>query len=266
MRKLTFENLKISVLIPVYKAEAYIQRIAASLFEQTYKNVEFIFVNDASPDKSIEKLEQIIECKYPWIKPKVKIINNGYNEGVAVSRNKALKNATGDFILWMDSDDYYTTDAIEKLVNKHLDTGADVISGNYVTIFQNHQVQSKNKHYTSAYNMLLDVISREANLCLWGRLWKKSIYDEHDINFTDGLNIGEDYNIIGKYLYFAKTVASIDDVIYYYDRRNENSLINDLKSMERNEQVWSLFSDLKNFFSNEIPKDKKCSKLLQFRN
>lgn len=255
MKKLNFEQQKVSILVPIYKAESFVPRIAESLFEQSYKNIEFVFVNDASPDKSIEILGKLIDSSYPSIKSRVKILNNAHNSGVAASRNRALKNATGDFVIWMDADDFYSKDAVEKLMTKQLATGADVVSGNFVTIFKNHRQLSQNKSYASAHEMLLDVISREANLCLWGRLWKKSVYNDHDIHFTEGLNIGEDYNVIGKYLYYAKSVTSINDVIYFYDRRNENSLINDLKSMSRNEEVLSLFYDLKKFFAKEIIQD-----------
>lgn len=255
MKKSNFEQKKVSILVPIYKAESFVPRIAECLFEQTYKNIEFVFVNDASPDKSIELLEQLVNSRYSDLKSRVKILNNAQNLGVAASRNRALKNATGDFIVWMDADDFYSNDAVNKLMKKQEVTGADVVCGNFVTIFKNHRQVSQSKSYISTHEMLLDVISREANLCLWGRLWKKSVYDEYNINFTEGLNIGEDYNVIGKYLYFAKSVATINDVIYYYDRRNENSLINNLQSMSRNEQVWCLFSDLKSFFSEEISKD-----------
>ena len=106
----------ISILVPIYSVEQYIERCAKSLFEQTYTDIEYIFVNDCSPDRSIDILKETI-LKYPKRKNYVKIINHDVNRGLSAARNTAVENAIGDFILHVDSDDYLEMDAIEKLVS-----------------------------------------------------------------------------------------------------------------------------------------------------
>lgn len=111
--------MNVSILVPIYLVERYIKRCAISLFEQTYNNIEYIFVDDCTPDKSIEILNDIIN-KYPYRKQNIKIIHNKVNLGIAAVRNICIKNASGDFVIFVDSDDYLEKDAVEKLVVQQL--------------------------------------------------------------------------------------------------------------------------------------------------
>ena len=123
-------KMKVSVLVPVYGVERYIEQCATSLMEQTYKDVEYIFVDDCTPDASIEQLKQVIE-QYPERRHQVKILNHAQNLGVAMVRKTALNAATGDAVVFVDSDDYVESTMIEKLVDKMLTTRADFIDGGY---------------------------------------------------------------------------------------------------------------------------------------
>lgn len=112
---------KVSIIIPIYKVEKFIEECTSSLFSQTYENIEFIFVNDCTPDNSIEILQETIN-NYPKRQNQVTIISQNRNQGLAASRNKALDVFTGDFVAFVDSDDYLTdkniiADAIKILEN-----------------------------------------------------------------------------------------------------------------------------------------------------
>lgn len=98
-------SILVSILVPIYGTEKYIERCTRSLFEQSYSNIEFVFVNDYTPDRSVEILKSILE-KYPQQKSNTKIISHDKNRGVAAARNTLLDNATGDYVMWVDSDDY----------------------------------------------------------------------------------------------------------------------------------------------------------------
>ncbi|MDR0829587.1 MAG: glycosyltransferase, partial [Prevotellaceae bacterium] len=110
----------VSILVPIYKVSAYIERCAHSLFQQTFENIEYIFVNDCTPDDSIEKLQKIIE-QYPNRKPFVKIIHHKKNRGLAETRNTALYNSTGKYIQHIDSDDYIELNMIEEMYKKAIE-------------------------------------------------------------------------------------------------------------------------------------------------
>lgn len=98
---------KVSIIIPIYKAEDFIEECAISLFSQTYENIEYLFVNDCTPDNSIEILKETLN-HFPKRQNQVKVITQNRNQGQAAARNKALDTFTGDFVAFVDSDDYLT--------------------------------------------------------------------------------------------------------------------------------------------------------------
>ena len=135
-------------MVPVYGVEKYIERCARSLFEQTYENLEYIFVDDCSPDKSMEILMRVME-DYPNRKEQVRIIHHEHNRGLAAARNTALDAATSSFITHVDSDDYLSLEAIQLLVEKQVETGADIVSGNYFVIESNGTKKAFEPEYST---------------------------------------------------------------------------------------------------------------------
>ena len=118
---------KVSILVPIYNVERYIERCARSLFEQTYTNLEYVFVDDCSPDRSLALLQDVIK-DYPQRKDAVRIVSHEKNRGLAATRNTALECATGVFISHVDSDDWIAPRMIECLVSKQQETDADIVS------------------------------------------------------------------------------------------------------------------------------------------
>ena len=102
---------RVSIIVPVYKVAAFITECANSLFSQTYENIEFIFIDDCTPDNSIEILQESIKL-YPNRKSQTTIISQEKNQGQAAARNKGIEIASGDYITFVDSDDFYTNERI----------------------------------------------------------------------------------------------------------------------------------------------------------
>ena len=121
---------KVSVIIAVYKCNNYISECAHSLFQQTLNDIEYIFVNDCTPDNSLEVINEYVK-KYS-IEEKCKIINHNQNQGICQSRNDCLDNATGDYILFIDSDDYIDRDMVELLVKAAIKDNADILKRNKI--------------------------------------------------------------------------------------------------------------------------------------
>ena len=115
---------KVSVLVPVYNVSAYIERCARSLFEQTFDDIEYIFVNDATPDDSMERLEAVIR-QYP--EREVRIVSHERNRGQATARHTALLAASGEYVCCVDSDDYIDWDMVASLYTKAVEEGADIV-------------------------------------------------------------------------------------------------------------------------------------------
>ena len=151
---------KVSILVPFYNVEKYVGKCVTSLFTQTYKNIEYIFVNDCTPDKSLEVINEYI-IKY-GIGEKCKIINHERNQGISQSRNDCLDNATGDYILFIDSDDYIDPDMVELLLKAALNDNADISGCGYTEEYDDHSIEIPQK-YTNNYNEMLKAIKA----CNW---------------------------------------------------------------------------------------------------
>ena len=216
---------KVSVLVPVFRVEKYIERCARSLFEQTYQNIEFVFVNDCTDDQSIVILQRVIG-DYPDRIGSVKIINHDTNRGVAAARNTLLDNATGDFVSWVDSDDWLELDAIELLMLKQQQTNSDVVSGNIHMHYNDCVKDLEEKEYPDKDQILLqqlkDVWTMDA--FIWGRIYRKSLYEDHHIRCKAGVNYAEDRYQVVRLSYFADSFAAIDAFVYNYEKRNETSI------------------------------------------
>lgn len=214
---------QVSILVPIYGVEKYIERCARSLFEQTYGNLEYIFVDDCTPDKSIDILERVME-DYPNRKEQVRIIRHEHNRGLAAARNTALDAAQGSFLSHVDSDDYLARDAIRLLVNKQVETGADIVTGNYYIIGTNGIKKAFEPEYKGKQEMLLKTLSSHSGTyVVWRRLINIQLYREHCIGPEEGVDFLEDIRQTTKLVYYANTVARINDHIYYYDKTNDYS-------------------------------------------
>ena len=180
----------VSICVPIYGVEKYIERCAISLFEQTYKNIEYIFVNDCTQDNSIDVLKSIIE-KYPVRKNCVRIINHERNKGLGAARNTAITNATGMFIMHVDSDDYVEKDIVERLVKKQNENNSDIVTCGYILYRQNKVNNILPLMEYNIQSLILNILSRDATMMIWGRLIRKSLYDNNNITVPNGINMGE---------------------------------------------------------------------------
>lgn len=218
-------DIKISILVPVYNAERYIGRCARSLFSQTYSNLEFVFVNDCTPDCSLEVLNLVL-AEYPARQQQTKIISHEKNSGVALARNTLLANATGDYLLWVDADDFIDHRAAEILACKALETRADIVCFGAAYYYDNGSTRPTRRTVeTSPHGLVNDLLSNTTTTSVWGRLVRRSIYNDHGISFVEGLNLGEDFLVMLKVAYYAKSVARVDDIFYFYNAANDQSIV-----------------------------------------
>ena len=196
-------NIKVSICVPVFGVEKYIEKCAISIFEQTYPNIEYIFVNDNTPDKSIEILESVIE-RYPNRKPYVRIIAHKKNRGLAAARNTAVDAVNTEFLMHVDSDDWVETDIVEKCVNKQLEGDYDIVSVDIIREWVKLSERIVLPNFKDSRDMTLKLLSRKSFHSIYGHLIRTSLYKDNNIRLDEGLNMGEDYFIIPRLSYFAK--------------------------------------------------------------
>ena len=128
---------KVSVIVPIYGVEKFIERCARSLLEQTLDDIEYIFINDCTPDHSMEILQKVIS-DYPHRKQQIRIVCMPINSGIAAVRRHGIKLSNAEYIIYCDSDDYIDRDMLEKMYVKALETNADIVMVDIYKEFQNH--------------------------------------------------------------------------------------------------------------------------------
>lgn len=243
-------NILVSILVPIYNTEQYIERCARSLFEQSYKNIEFIFINDKTPDKSIEILVKLIEKDYQYLNSRIKIISHNKNKGLAAARNTAIQFANGDFIIHVDSDDFIDKNCIENLVMESIKSHADfVISDyweelNYKKIYRTRKFKNKEQY-------LKALIAFQTPPSIWGNLIKKELYTKNKINTIEKINYAEDYTVISKLIYNSYSISKVNKPLYHYIGTNPNSYMNQPISESQIQQTIIAFNSVAKFFFNK---------------
>lgn len=238
---------KVSLLIPIYCVEKRIERCAVSLFEQTYENIEYIFVNDCTSDNSIGILKTVMK-KYPNRLSAIKIINHERNMGLASARNTAVDNATGDFVLHVDSDDYLSIDAVEKMINQQRLDDSDIVNSGYIVYHESYRENWDIPDFDSTKDFTINLLSRKIPVCVAGRLIRRSLYIENNIRAIDGVNMAEDYAVSPLLAYFAKRISTIHYFLYHYDYTNEASYSHTF-SESKCSQMWRVLESLNDFFN-----------------
>lgn len=228
-------NPKVSVLVPIYGVEKYIERCARSLFEQTFEDIEYIFVNDCTPDQSVEILKNILQ-EYPSRKLNTKIITHEKNMGVAKARNTCLKHATGIYTLFVDSDDWVEQSMIELLYNKAVEDSSDIVGCDYYINTNKSEIHIKERYRADKKEFIGSIISQSFFVVLWKLLIKKTLYEKHHIYFDEELRVGEDSVVCFKLAFYSDKISYINQAFYHYNQDNSNHLAQ--KSLE-NISLWT---------------------------
>ena len=184
------DNYKISIIIPIFKVSNFIERCVCSLFEQTLQDVEYIFVDDASPDDSIEILKSCIE-RYPERKGQVTILTHEQNKGLPAARNTGLAVATGEYVFHCDSDDFVEKDMLEDMYNAAEATDADMVYCDFYLSFEKNERYMSNPAYETAEDMFkLGLLGGNMKYNVWNKLVRRSLYVDNGITFPAGHAMG----------------------------------------------------------------------------
>lgn len=240
----------VSVLVPVYNVEAYINRCVRSILEQSYDHLECIFIDDGCSDASIAILENIIN-EYPCRKEKCIIVHHPKNKGLAAARNTAMSSCHGDFIFHVDSDDWIEPNAITDLVKRQQATGADIVytSGYYKYSNNEDIIIDCDGWSTDKKTVLLNILQDKAAICVWSKLIRKTLYTDHGIRCDEKGSFYEDYQVLPRLVYYSKILASLDECIYHYNRSNPKSFVTNLtKSLEIQKQGLLSVQTVLDFF------------------
>ena len=205
--------IKVSVIVPVYNVEKYIARCLDSLVNQTLKDIEIIVVNDGSPDNSQKIIDKYVK-KYKNVKSYIK-----KNGGLSDARNYGLKYAKGEYISFVDSDDYVDNTMMERMYNKALSGDFDIVVCNLDMVSDDGKLI---KNVSS--NIGRDIYNDEIKKCMiniypaaWNKLYKNSLFD-NKIYFKKGIWF-EDVEFIYRMIPYVKSVGVVDNELYHYVQR-----------------------------------------------
>lgn len=207
----------VSIIVPVYNVERYIVDCARSALSQTWQDIQFIFVDDASPDKSIDILETLIDKEFQARKPQISIIRKKVNEGLPQARRTGVEAATGDYILHLDSDDWLELDAVEKLVRRADETGADVVYFFAWKEFgEGRRRMITDKEFATPQEFADAAFVHKAHPGVVLKMWRRSLFTP-PIFFPKYGNHEDTVQTL-QLLSHARTLALLPEPVYHYRR------------------------------------------------
>lgn len=211
-----------TVIVPVFNVEKYIERCAHSLFNQTFQDIEFIFVNDCTQDNSMVKLEKVI-ADYP--ERKVTILNHNVNKGLAGARKTGFEHAHGKYWICCDSDDWIEPNMCERLLSVAEQNDADIVCCGVILETGKQQIM---RPYSFSEDSADKILSPHlwGNECgaIWNKLVRADLYKKNNIQPWDGINMWEDSCLTVRLRYFSQKTIILDDCLYHYNTSNSNSI------------------------------------------
>lgn len=204
---------EVSVIIPVYKVEDYIGRCCRGLFSQTLESIEYIFIDDCSPDRSVSVIEDALS-DFPSRKPQVRLLRTERNSGQAAVRALGIREATGKYVIHCDSDDWPEPSMYGKLYSKAKEEDADIVicdmfrsDGTADTFF--------GCGFSGSACFGRDVVAKRVFPALWNKLVRRSLFDWEHFTFPEG-NLGEDYALTAQVAVRSSRVCHVPEPLYHY--------------------------------------------------
>ncbi len=245
--------MKVSIIVPIYNVEKYIAECAHSLFSQDYDDIEFIFVDDCSPDNSISILHNVIK-QYPNLNDNIRILRHEQNQGLGAARLTGILASNGDAIMHVDSDDILPAHSVSLLAQKMIQTNADIIHGGFATWnlgnFSKKQSPSRLCKSRHLKRMLCQDIAIFNNCA---KLYKRELFINNDVLPIKGIDYAEDFCIIPRLFYCAKKIARLDEIVYLYRIDNSQSYThtmnekNIMSNIKANNVIYNYFKQKRKY-------------------
>lgn len=248
-------KIKVSVIVPIYKTEKFIERCARSLFEQTLEEMEYIFINDGTPDLSMQILQATL-ANYPQRISQVVIINQPHNMGAAKAREDGIKIARGNYIIHCDSDDWVDKDMYRTMYEKAITEKLDYVLCHSI-YYSDGQAHRKVTDPISEDKMefIADMLYCSTTVSLGNRLVKREIYNTPGFLFPTN-HMMEDKAYAVQIAYYSGRYGYVDGSYYYYYQNpnsvcgntSETALVNNFKQATANIQIVEEFLHSKGIY------------------
>lgn len=248
---------KISVIVPIYNADKYLERCLSSIIGQTYKNLEIICVDDGSTDNSLA-----ICNKYSLLDNRIKVIHKS-NGGVTSARKAGMKIASGEWVGFVDSDDWLELYAYERMIKKGGNEDVTLICGNFRRNYENHaidyiskfnegkyELSEDNSYFISNFIFNKEIFEFGIYPSLWNKLFRKKNVEIILNELDEDIIFQEDAAIVYSYILKYKKIYMVKDIIYNYNRYNSNSCMHCFNN-EKYNSIIKAYSFIKQLETNE---------------
>lgn len=227
----------VSIIVPVYGVQDFIEKNMHSLLSQSYTAIEYLIVDDCTPDNSVYIVQEILRL-YPDRKESVKIIRHKVNRGLPAARNTGLSAAKGDYIFHCDSDDWVEPNMISDLVKSLEGSGADIAYCDFYLSFHKNSRYMKQPSFNNPKDCLKAMLRGDMKFNVWNKLIKTSLYREFNISFPEGRSMGEDMTIMKLYAH-AKEVSHVSKAYYHYMQTNPNAYTKMFSDKQLEDVQWN---------------------------
>lgn len=225
---------KVSIIVPVYNVERYIVRSMDSLVNQTLKDIEIIVVNDGSTDNS-KKLIEIYQEKYP---NKIKLVDKE-NGGLSDARNYGIPYAIGEYIAFLDSDDYVELDTYENMYNLAKKENSDMVECNFIWEYPKKIKIDIGKKYSGKHEMI-----EKIRVVAWNKLIKRQVIEKSKIQFPKGYRY-EDVEFTYKLIPYLENISFLEEPCIHYIQR-QNSISN--MQNERTKEIFVVLNNVIKYY------------------
>lgn len=235
---------KVSIIVPVYNVARYVEQCARSLFEQTFEDIEYVFVDDCTPDNSMEIISKVAS-EYPSRTDRVKIVRHNSNMGLPAARKSGLEASSGDYIYNCDSDDWIEKETVEKCYTAAVSENADIVRFLFCRekdgvstpcIATTNEMYGKEKIMSSLLTGRYDLSS----LC--DKLIRRKLFVENDICFPKQ-NMYEDFALVAQLFYYSNKVYFLNECLYHY-RYNTSSIYIDAVAKKDSDTISQIASNI----------------------
>ena len=226
------ESKLVSYIIPIYNVSGYIEKSVGSLLEQSYSNIEYIFINDCSSDDSEIKLRRIIE-EFPERRNKIKVVTNEQNFGSATTRNIGLDMAQGEYVMFADSDDWISCDYVESMVHKIESEDDDIVYCDYFESYDNNEKLINQNYGIDNIECIRLMLEGGLHGSTWNKIYRRSFLLKTKQRFVRGADLFEDVSWNIRLFACTKQISYLSQAFYHYVQYNNNSIIKSMSSTEK---------------------------------
>lgn len=209
--------LNVSIIVPIYRVEKYVSKCIESIINQTYSNWELLLIDDGSPDNSGKICDE-----YAQKDNRIKVIHKE-NYGVSSARNSGLDIAQGEYVMFVDSDDWISKDCLEVCVNEIKNNKLDALQFGSISIYKDKEILYV-KNSTKTLSGEEYIKNNNFNVTVWGGIYKKNIIEKFSLRFSTQLKLAEDQIFILSYLKHVNRIKYINKAMYYYFQRSDSAI------------------------------------------